>query len=156
MKHSLNIVKKSVYVLTISFVLISSVYAYASNYTGTGWLKNEIKSVNKVVNDHVTAYITKSGSYSTQITNISNVENINSGGGDAANGIRVYTTIYTKKTSGLFASWKKRDNEGYNTVYPSSSQTNVIEWFNSGELHTRIEWQNRTGNTQFYGQFNAS
>lgn len=142
---------KIAFALIASFALIGFVFAYASTYSGNGWLKNEVKSSTKVVRDPITAYITTSGSYKTQITNITNVGNINNGS-NANGGIRVFTTVYTKKSSGLF--WKKK-SEGYNTVSTSSTATSAIEWYNTGSLNTKIEWQNRTGNTQFYGTFTA-
>ena len=108
MKNKLKRKRKVLFVLIALFALISTVYAYAETYSGKGYLLNEIKSATNVVNDPITGYITASGDVTTKISGIKYVANLDSGGGDAENGIRVFTTVYFKKTSGLFPTWKKQ------------------------------------------------
>lgn len=155
MKNILKRKRKVLFVLIALFALMSTVYAYAATYSGEGNLSNEIKSGTSVKNDPIVGYISTRSTVTTEINDISRVVNLASSGGNAENGIRVFTTVYFQDPDAWIGIWKKQPEKGYQVVKPSTESTTPLEWDNDIDNNVKIEWQNRTGNTSFHGTFIA-
>lgn len=136
---------KILFAFVMMFVLVGMVSAVADSFSKNGTLENIYDDGTNVYNPVISDTATFGPSFKTYINNIKNVS-----GQNAKGGIRVFTTAKRKVA---FTWWKIGEEQS--NVFPSTTATPALLWDDKGVKETKIEWQNRTGNTSFYGTFNA-
>jgi len=148
MKKVKTILFSTILIVVMSFIVVSA-YMYKISVNGT--LTNAIDG-NTVTRDPIYGEASLGGTITVSVTDIKNVSGTNAKGG-----IRVYVRAKRKNFLGI---WVEKDGKYYsddNHQAPSLTNTDDMSTTLSVEENklTRVEWENHTGNTSFYGTFIA-
>lgn len=148
MKKVKIILFSTIFVMIMSFIVVSA-YMYKISVDGT--LTNTIDG-NTVTRDPIYGEASIGGTITVNVTDIKNVSGTNAKGG-----IRVYVRAKRKNFLGIWGEKVGKYYSNDNHQAPSLTNTNDMSTTLSveGNKLTRVEWENHTGNTSFYGTFTA-
>ena len=139
--------KKILFILTVMTLCIGIVFASARLFA-QGQLKNKVTANIITTRNTLSDTGNLGANFTSYIYNIYDVA-----GSNAEGGIRVKTMINRKDSRG------KWEDKGYKyiIVYPKKSTTDKITLAMNDNVvaETKISWQDWTGNTSFYGTFEA-
>jgi len=144
--------KKILLIFTLAlFATVTTVLATAYSFSVSGILENTVDG-NTVTREPIYGEAVMGSKIVANVTGINKVSGTNAKGG-----IRVYVCAKRKNLLGV---WSTKKSGYYSDSNQAPSLTNTddmtIALILSGSKLTRVEWENHTGNTSFYGTFKAS